>query len=168
MTNAIFAQSATEHHIWQEEKTFRPLSTTAVAITGPIKLSGNPKFAVKGSMMSITFGVESLSRSDQKEHHGVLGGTQVWTKRRLRFFASLVTQGNLKMATHCVVIQRESPRDTLSSLKIPCPTRIRRFLVCSYSVPRSRRVTSIVQDYVAHSIMRLIDGEDYGANTTAY
>jgi hypothetical protein len=56
MTNAIFAQSATEHHIWQEEKTFRPLSTTAVAITGPIKLSGNPKFAVKGSMMSITFG----------------------------------------------------------------------------------------------------------------
>lgn len=42
------AQSAQESHIWQYRATFQPLSRTAVAITGPISLSGNTEFAVAG------------------------------------------------------------------------------------------------------------------------
>jgi len=50
------AQSATEHHVWQDARSFQPYSRTATAITGPIALSGNPNFATKGSTMSMTFG----------------------------------------------------------------------------------------------------------------
>lgn len=49
------AQSAPEHHIWQDARSFAPYSRTATAITGEIKLSGKPNFATKGSSMSITF-----------------------------------------------------------------------------------------------------------------
>lgn len=44
-----------EHYVWQEKRSFAPLSSTAISITGPIKLSGNPDFASKGSKMRITF-----------------------------------------------------------------------------------------------------------------
>lgn len=53
---AGFAQSASERHVWQENRSFEPLSRTAAAITGPIHLSGNPTFAKVGSKMSIAFG----------------------------------------------------------------------------------------------------------------
>ncbi|MGM5056093.1 hypothetical protein ACD589_15595 [Rhizobium sp. 814_E9_N1_1] len=49
-------QSAAEHHIWQDQRSFEPMSRTAQAIMGPIKLSGNPNFARTGSRMTITFG----------------------------------------------------------------------------------------------------------------
>lgn len=51
-----FAQSAIERHIWQEAQSFLPISRTAVAITGPITLSGNDVFATEGSKMNLTFG----------------------------------------------------------------------------------------------------------------
>lgn len=50
------AQSAIEHHAWQNAASFPPLSRTAAAITGKITLSGNAEFAVEGSSMTLTFG----------------------------------------------------------------------------------------------------------------
>lgn len=52
----VYGQAAPEHHVWQDKRAFEPMSHTAQAITGSIKLSGNPKFAVLGSKMRITFG----------------------------------------------------------------------------------------------------------------
>ena len=49
------AQSAIEHHAWQDARSFQPISTTARAITGAISLSGNPDFASEGSTMTISF-----------------------------------------------------------------------------------------------------------------
>ena len=54
-TTAI-AQSALEHHAWQDRRTFPPYSRTAEAITGAIKLSGNKRFASAGGTMTVTFG----------------------------------------------------------------------------------------------------------------
>jgi hypothetical protein len=56
MHNPALGQSAPEHHVWQDKRSFQPMSRTAQAITGPIKLSGNPQFATLGSKMKITFG----------------------------------------------------------------------------------------------------------------
>ena len=52
----VYGQAASEHHIWQEKRTFEPLSQTAQSITGFIRLSGNPAFAQPGSKMRIAFG----------------------------------------------------------------------------------------------------------------
>lgn len=52
----VFAQSAIEHHVWQDARKFEAYSRTAESITGAIKLSGNKVFAVPGSKMTITFG----------------------------------------------------------------------------------------------------------------
>lgn len=49
-------QAAPEHHIWQEKRSFEPMSRTAQAIMSSIKLSGNPHFATPGSKVVITFG----------------------------------------------------------------------------------------------------------------
>jgi hypothetical protein len=49
-------QAALEHHVWQDKRSFEPMSRTAQAITGSIKLSGNKLFATTGSKMNITFG----------------------------------------------------------------------------------------------------------------
>jgi hypothetical protein len=49
-------QAAPEHHVWQEKRSFEPMSRTAQAITGLIKLSGNPHIATPGIKMAITFG----------------------------------------------------------------------------------------------------------------
>jgi hypothetical protein len=51
----VLAQSATEHHVWQEKRNFEPYSRTTGSITGAIRLSGNPDFASNGSKMTITF-----------------------------------------------------------------------------------------------------------------
>ncbi|TJV49885.1 MAG: hypothetical protein E5Y01_21925 [Mesorhizobium sp.] len=53
---SALAQSAIEHHVWQDKRKFEPYSRTAKAITGTIRLSGNPDFATPGSKMAITFG----------------------------------------------------------------------------------------------------------------
>ena len=55
VSQRVSAQSAIEQHVWQEARSFPPLSRTALAITGEITLSGNAQFATKGSMMSMTF-----------------------------------------------------------------------------------------------------------------
>ncbi len=52
----VYAQSSIERHLWQEASVFEPFSRTAIAITGPITLSGNPEFASSGSTMTIAFG----------------------------------------------------------------------------------------------------------------
>jgi hypothetical protein len=52
----VTAQAAPEHHVWQDKRTFEPMSRTAQSITGAIQLSGNPEFASPGSRMSMTFG----------------------------------------------------------------------------------------------------------------
>ena len=49
------SQSAIEHHVWQDKRSFEPYSRTAEAITGKIRLSGNKDFATPGSKMTITF-----------------------------------------------------------------------------------------------------------------
>jgi hypothetical protein len=56
MPNPAMGQAVIEHHVWQDKRSFEPMSRTAQAITGPIKLSGNPQFATTGSEMTITFG----------------------------------------------------------------------------------------------------------------
>lgn len=53
---SAFARSAIERHVWQEARYFSPISRTAAAITGPIRLSGNEVFATEGSEMRLTFG----------------------------------------------------------------------------------------------------------------
>lgn len=50
-----WGQSAIEHHAWQDAGSFEPDSRTAMSITGPITLSGNPDYAVPGSVMTMTF-----------------------------------------------------------------------------------------------------------------
>lgn len=55
-TGPILAQSAIEHHVWQDARKFEPYSRTAESITGAIRLSGNKQFATPGSKMTITFG----------------------------------------------------------------------------------------------------------------
>lgn len=49
------AQSAIAHHAWQDAGVYEPGSRTAIAITGPITLSGNPKLGEAGSKSSIAF-----------------------------------------------------------------------------------------------------------------
>ncbi len=49
------AQSAIEHHAWQDRALLEPFSRTAMAITGAIVLWGNPDFAEPGSKMRMTF-----------------------------------------------------------------------------------------------------------------
>jgi hypothetical protein len=56
MPNLAMGQAALEHHVWQDKRSFEPMSRTAQAITGAIKLSGNPHFPTPGSKMTITFG----------------------------------------------------------------------------------------------------------------
>jgi hypothetical protein len=56
MSNLAMGQAAPEHHVWQDKRSFEPMSRTAQAITGTIKLSGNPHFATPGNKMTITFG----------------------------------------------------------------------------------------------------------------
>lgn len=51
----VFAQSAPEHHVWQDARKFEAYSKTAQSITGDIKLSGNKDFAKAGSKMTLTF-----------------------------------------------------------------------------------------------------------------
>ena len=49
------AQSAIEHHAWQDRGLYEPISSTARAITGAIVLWGNPDFAEVDSTMRLTF-----------------------------------------------------------------------------------------------------------------
>ncbi|MBB5723515.1 hypothetical protein FHS72_003160 [Loktanella ponticola] len=52
----MFAQSAIERNVWQDARSFAPISRTAAAITGEIALSGDEAFATEGSTMSMSFG----------------------------------------------------------------------------------------------------------------
>lgn len=54
-SKAALSQSAIEHHVWQDARSFAPYSRTAQAITGTITLSGNDVLATVGSTMSLTF-----------------------------------------------------------------------------------------------------------------
>ena len=56
VASSAYAQSAIERHVWQDARSFAPISRTASAITGAIALSGNPDFATEGSSMGLTFG----------------------------------------------------------------------------------------------------------------
>lgn len=53
---SLAAQSAIERHVWQDTRSFAPVSGTATAIMGEITLSGNDRFAEPGSTMQMTFG----------------------------------------------------------------------------------------------------------------
>lgn len=55
LASPVAAQSAIEHHTWQDRALFEPFSRTAAAITGAIVLWGNPDFAEPGSTMRMTF-----------------------------------------------------------------------------------------------------------------
>ena len=56
LPHTLSAQSAIERHVWQDARSFAPISRMASAITGAIALSGNPEFATEGSSMGLTFG----------------------------------------------------------------------------------------------------------------
>lgn len=56
MPNLAMGQAAIEHHVWQDKRAFEPMSRTATAITGKIKLSGLSEFGKPGSKLTITFG----------------------------------------------------------------------------------------------------------------
>jgi hypothetical protein len=56
MPSLAIGQAALEHHVWQDKRSFEPMSRTALAITGSIKLSGVPKFATPGRKITLTFG----------------------------------------------------------------------------------------------------------------
>ena len=60
LSSPAFAQSAIERHVWQDARSFAPISRTAGAITGAITLSGNPEFATEGSTMRMSFGNGAL------------------------------------------------------------------------------------------------------------
>lgn len=51
----VSSQSTIEQHVWQEARSFAPISRTADAITGTITLSGNPTFATEDSTMNMSF-----------------------------------------------------------------------------------------------------------------
>lgn len=55
LPHATLSQSAIERHVWQDARSFAPISRAASAITGEIALSGNPEFATEGSSMGLTF-----------------------------------------------------------------------------------------------------------------
>lgn len=55
LPHAALSQSAIERHVWQDARSFAPISRTANAITGTIALSGNPEFATEGISMGLTF-----------------------------------------------------------------------------------------------------------------
>jgi hypothetical protein len=55
LPHVAFAQSAIERHVWQDARSFAPISRTASAITGAISLSGNDDFATVDSAMGMTF-----------------------------------------------------------------------------------------------------------------
>ncbi|MEI6340268.1 MAG: retropepsin-like aspartic protease [Verrucomicrobiaceae bacterium] len=56
MPNLAMGQSAISHYVWQDQRSFEPISRTATMITGKIKLSGLSEFGHPGSKMTITFG----------------------------------------------------------------------------------------------------------------
>lgn len=56
MPHLAMGQAALEHHVWQDKRSFEPMSRTARAITGQIKLSGSSEFARPGAKLTITFG----------------------------------------------------------------------------------------------------------------
>ena len=78
--SAVHAQSAIERHVWQDARTFEPMSRTAVAITSAITLSGLPEFGVEGTAMNLTFGsgasVELVSQGAFWRAWDLTGGQQ--------------------------------------------------------------------------------------------
>jgi hypothetical protein len=56
LPHTLSAQSSIERHVWQDARSFAPISRTASAITGAITLSGNPEFATEGSSTGLIFG----------------------------------------------------------------------------------------------------------------
>lgn len=77
---ALLAQSAIEHHAWQDRALFEPFSRTAMAITGAIVLWGNPDFAEPGSTMRMTFeagpSIDLVSVGASWREWGLAGGKQ--------------------------------------------------------------------------------------------
>lgn len=50
-----FAQSAIERHVWQDARTFEPVSRTATMFTGAITLNGHEAFAELGRKLVVEF-----------------------------------------------------------------------------------------------------------------
>jgi hypothetical protein len=74
------AQSAIEHHTWQDRGLYEPISTTARAITGAIVLWGNPEFAEPGSELRLTFeagpSIDLVSEGASWREWSLSGGRQ--------------------------------------------------------------------------------------------
>lgn len=62
MAVPALGQTASEHHVWQDNRQFVALSRTAEAITGSIELSGGIELAVPGSKTTLTFANGSAIR----------------------------------------------------------------------------------------------------------
>ena len=94
----VVGQSAVEHHIWQDQGTFEPMSRTAIAIAGAIRLSGNPSFAEVGSTMKISFNggepIELSSVGASWREWSVNGETQTAEVFRLASDPGTLRNGN--------------------------------------------------------------------------
>lgn len=94
----LLAQSAIEHHVWQDSRIFEAMSRTAMAITGEIALSGNPAFAEVGSTMQISFDggdlIDLISEGASWREWSVTGGKQTAEVFRLAQDPGELLNGN--------------------------------------------------------------------------
>jgi hypothetical protein len=111
------AQSAIEHHAWQDRALFEPFSRTATAITGAIVLWGNPAFAEPGSTMRMTFeagpSVDLVSAGAFWREWGLSGGKQTAEVFRVSEDPGELLNGNTlcgpDQATHAVFFEDLAP-----------------------------------------------------------
>jgi hypothetical protein len=80
LVSPTLAQSAIEHHTWQDRGLYESVSSTARAITGAIVLWGNPEFAEPGSTMRLTFeagpSIDLVSEGASWREWSLSGGKQ--------------------------------------------------------------------------------------------
>lgn len=117
LASAVAAQSAIEHHSWQDRGLYEPISTTAQAITGAIVLWGNPHFAQAGSTMRLTFeagaSIELMSAGASWREWSLSGGTQTAEVFRIAQDPGELLNGNTlcgadDAATYLVFLEGET------------------------------------------------------------
>jgi hypothetical protein len=95
---SVTGQSAIEHHMWQDQRTFEPMSRTAMAITGAIALSGNQSFGEVGSTTEISFDggepIELTSMGASWRAWNVTGEAQTAEVFRLASDPGILLNGN--------------------------------------------------------------------------
>jgi hypothetical protein len=80
LAGSAHAQSAIEHHVWQDRGLYEPIGSTARAITGALVLWGNPEFGEPGSELRLTFeagsSIDVVSEGASWREWSLSGGKQ--------------------------------------------------------------------------------------------